>query len=35
MTKQIDRLETKLEIIEKQLDAGLINYEDTKLDDVW
>jgi hypothetical protein len=35
MTKQIDRLETKLEIVEKQLDAGLINYEDTKLDDVW
>jgi hypothetical protein len=35
MTKQIDRLETKLETIEKQLDAGLINYEDTKLDDVW
>jgi hypothetical protein len=35
LTKQIDRLETKLEIVEKQLDAGLINYEDTKLDDVW
>ena len=34
-TKQIDRLETKLEMVEKQLDAGLINYEDTKLDDVW
>lgn len=35
MTKQIDRLEAKLEIVEKQLEAGLINYEDTKLDDVW
>jgi len=35
LTKQIDRLETKLEIVEKKLDAGLINYEDTKLDDVW
>lgn len=35
LTKQIDRLETKLELVEKQLDAGLINYEDTKLDDVW
>ena len=35
LTKQIDRLETKLEIVEKQLDAGLINYEDTKVDDVW
>ena len=35
LTKQIDRLETKLEIVEKQLDAGLINYEDTKLNDVW
>ena len=35
MTKQIDRLETKLDTIEKQHDAGLINYEDTKLDDVW
>ena len=35
LTKQIDKLETKLEVVEKQLDAGLINYEDTKLDDVW
>ncbi len=35
LTKQIDRLETKLEIVEKQLNAGLINYEDTKVDDVW
>jgi len=35
LTKQIDRLETKLEVVEKQLDAGLINYEDTRLDDVW
>ena len=35
LTKQIDRLETKLEIVEKHLDAGLINYEDTKLNDVW
>jgi hypothetical protein len=35
LTKQIDRLETKLELVEKQLDAGLINYEDTKVDDVW
>ncbi len=35
LTKQIDKLETKLTTIEQQLDAGLINYEDTKLDDVW
>lgn len=35
LTKQIDRLETKLELVEKQLDAGLINYEDTQVDDVW
>jgi len=35
LTKQIDRLNTKLEIVEKHLDAGLINYEDTKLNDVW
>ena len=35
LTKQIDKLETKLEIVEKQLDAGLINYEDTKVNDVW
>ncbi len=35
LTKQIDRLETKLESVEKQLDAGLINYEDTKVNDVW
>lgn len=35
LTKQIDKLETKLENVEKQLDAGLINYEDTKVNDVW
>ena len=35
LTKQIDRLETKLELVEEQLDSGLINYEDTKVDDVW
>ncbi|MBT3880447.1 MAG: hypothetical protein HON76_05825 [Candidatus Scalindua sp.] len=35
LTKQIDKLETKLEIVEKQLDAGLINYEDTEVNDVW
>jgi hypothetical protein len=35
LTKQIDRLETKLEHIEKQLDADSINYEDTKPGDVW
>ncbi|KHE92062.1 MAG: hypothetical protein K8F52_03440 [Candidatus Scalindua rubra] len=35
LTKQINKLETKLESVEKQLDAGLINYEDTKVDDVW
>ncbi|GAX60792.1 hypothetical protein SCALIN_C14_0058 [Candidatus Scalindua japonica] len=35
LTKQINKLETKLQIVEKQLDEGLINYEDTKLDDVW
>ena len=30
LTKQIDRLETKLELVDKKLDAGLINYEDTE-----
>ncbi len=29
MTKQINRLETKLELVEKKLDGGLIDYEDT------
>ena len=33
LKKQIDKLDTKLESIEKQVDAGFINYEDTK--DVW
>lgn len=33
LTKQIDKLDTKLANIEKQVDAGYINYEDTK--DVW
>ncbi len=32
MTKQIDRLETKLELIEKKLDAGIIEYYDTESD---
>ncbi len=35
LTKQIDKLEAKLEVVEKKLDEGMINYEDTKLDDVW
>ncbi len=30
MTKQINKLETKLELVEKKLDAGIINYEDTE-----
>ncbi len=29
LTKQINRLETKLELVEKKLDGDLINYEDT------
>lgn len=33
LTKQIDKLDTKLESIEKQVNAGFINYENTK--DVW
>jgi len=33
LTKQIDTLNTKLASIEKQVDSGFINYEDTK--DVW
>jgi len=33
LTKQIDTLHAKLESIEKQVDAGFINYEETK--DVW
>ena len=35
LSKQIDKLETKLEVVEKKLDEGLINYEDTKVNDVW
>ena len=33
LTKQIDTLNTKLASIEKQVDSGFINYEETK--DVW
>ncbi len=33
MSKQIDRLETKLELLEKKFDAGLINYDDTETDE--
>jgi hypothetical protein len=35
LTKQISTLETKLERVEKQLDEGLIDYEDTKPDGGW
>ncbi len=35
LTKQINTLETKLELVEKQLDAGSLNYEDTKPDGGW
>jgi hypothetical protein len=35
LTKQINKLETKLERVEKKLDTGLIDYEDTKLDGEW
>ncbi len=35
LTKQIDVLDTKLTKIEKQVDLGKINYEDTKVNDVW
>ncbi len=35
LTKQIDTLNTKLTTLEKQVDAGIINYEDTKVNDVW
>ncbi len=35
LTKQIDTLNTKLTNLEKQVDAGIINYEDTKVNDVW
>ncbi len=35
LAKQIDRLEIRLETVEKKLAEGLINYEDTKLSDVW
>lgn len=35
LTKQISTLETKLELVEKQLDAGSLNYEDTKPDGGW
>ncbi len=34
-TKQINRLETKLELVEKKLDGGLIDYEDTAPDGGW
>jgi len=30
LTKQIDRLETKLEVVEKKLNAGIIDYEDAE-----
>ena len=32
LTKQIDRLETKLELVEKKFDTGIIGYEDTGSD---
>ncbi len=32
LTRQIDRLETKLELIEKKLDAGVVDYGDTEPD---
>jgi len=32
LTKQIDRLETKLELVEKKFDTGIIDYEDTGSD---
>ena len=32
LTKQINRLETKLELVEKIFDAGIIDYEDTEPD---
>ena len=32
LTKQIDRLETKLELVEKKFDAGITDYEDTGSD---
>lgn len=32
LTKQIDRLETKLELVEKKFDAGIIDYEDAEPD---
>jgi len=35
LTKQIDTLNTKLINLEKRVDAGIINYEDTKVNDVW
>ncbi len=35
LTKQIDILNTKLTNLEKKVDAGMINYEDTKVNDVW
>ena len=35
LTKQINKLETKLERVEKKLDEGVIDYEDTKLDGEW
>ncbi len=35
LTKQIETLNTKLTNVEKQLDKDKINYEDTKVNDVW
>ncbi len=35
LTKQISTLETKLELVEKRLDAGSLNYEGTKPDGGW
>ena len=32
LTKQIDRLETKLELVEKKFDTGIIDYEETGSD---
>lgn len=32
LTKQIDKLETKLELVEKKFDAGIVDYEDTAPD---
>ncbi len=35
LTKQINKLETKLERVEKKLDEGVIDYEDTTPDGGW